>query len=233
MTDYTPTPEDKFSFGLWTVGWQGVDPFGGATRPPMDTVHALEKLFGLGTAPADPAAPPDGDVAGPQQGRSGADAGGEEEDIPPVDAPREGGGGGYDWRPARYQQHRGRQGQHRDRFQPHRHHPAFGQLAHRLHHRLSEVAQTTAGAHGQRLAASDVRTADRRAVVLGDVSPRPRVHGETESVGPDHHPAVYDHSIAEGTRVVDDDVGEQQGVEQLQRDPHGHARPRRLRRAAG
>ena len=28
----TPTPEDKFSFGLWTVGWQGVDPFGGATR---------------------------------------------------------------------------------------------------------------------------------------------------------------------------------------------------------
>ncbi len=26
-----PTPEDKFSFGLWTVGWQaGVDPFGDA-----------------------------------------------------------------------------------------------------------------------------------------------------------------------------------------------------------
>ena len=24
----TPTPEDKFSFGLWTVGWQGRDPFG-------------------------------------------------------------------------------------------------------------------------------------------------------------------------------------------------------------
>lgn len=44
----TPTPEDKFSFGLWTVGWQGVDPFGGATRPPMDTVHALEKLAELG-----------------------------------------------------------------------------------------------------------------------------------------------------------------------------------------
>ena len=44
----TPTPEDKFSFGLWTVGWQGVDPFGGATRPQMDTVHALEKLAGLG-----------------------------------------------------------------------------------------------------------------------------------------------------------------------------------------
>ena len=44
----TPTPEDKFSFGLWTVGWQGVDPFGTATRPPMDTVYALEKLAGLG-----------------------------------------------------------------------------------------------------------------------------------------------------------------------------------------
>ena len=43
-----PSPEDKFSFGLWTVGWQGVDPFGGATRPPMDTVHALEKLAELG-----------------------------------------------------------------------------------------------------------------------------------------------------------------------------------------
>ena len=34
MTErFTPTPEDKFSFGLWTVGWQGRDPFGDATRP--------------------------------------------------------------------------------------------------------------------------------------------------------------------------------------------------------
>ena len=24
----TPSPEDRFSFGLWTVGWTGVDPFG-------------------------------------------------------------------------------------------------------------------------------------------------------------------------------------------------------------
>ena len=23
--DFTPTRDDKFSFGLWTVGWQGVD----------------------------------------------------------------------------------------------------------------------------------------------------------------------------------------------------------------
>ncbi|HWN29461.1 MAG TPA: TIM barrel protein, partial [Actinomycetospora sp.] len=43
-----PTPEDKFSFGLWTVGWQARDPFGEATRPPMDPVYALEKLAGIG-----------------------------------------------------------------------------------------------------------------------------------------------------------------------------------------
>ena len=28
----TPTPDDHFTFGLWTVGWQGRDPFGDATR---------------------------------------------------------------------------------------------------------------------------------------------------------------------------------------------------------
>ena len=33
MADFTPTREDKFTFGLWTVGWQGVDVFGGAVRP--------------------------------------------------------------------------------------------------------------------------------------------------------------------------------------------------------
>src|SRR6266567_2538933 len=32
---YTPAPADKFSFGIWTVGWQGVDVFGPAVRPPM------------------------------------------------------------------------------------------------------------------------------------------------------------------------------------------------------
>ena len=25
-TPFTPTPEDRFTFGLWTVGWQGRDP---------------------------------------------------------------------------------------------------------------------------------------------------------------------------------------------------------------
>jgi xylose isomerase len=43
-----PTREDKFSFGLWTVGWQGVDVFGGAIRPPMDPVYAVHKLAELG-----------------------------------------------------------------------------------------------------------------------------------------------------------------------------------------
>ncbi len=44
----TPTREDKFSFGLWTVGYNGSDPFGGPTRPHLDVVHAVEKLAELG-----------------------------------------------------------------------------------------------------------------------------------------------------------------------------------------
>ena len=43
-----PTPEDRFSFGLWTVGWQGVDPFGGAVRPPLDPVEAVHRLAEAG-----------------------------------------------------------------------------------------------------------------------------------------------------------------------------------------
>ena len=43
-----PTPEDKFSFGMWTVGFPGHDPFGLPTRPPMDIVHSLEKLAEIG-----------------------------------------------------------------------------------------------------------------------------------------------------------------------------------------
>ncbi|MEY4423711.1 MAG: hypothetical protein RLZZ258_814, partial [Actinomycetota bacterium] len=26
MSNLTPRPEDKFTFGLWTVGWLGADP---------------------------------------------------------------------------------------------------------------------------------------------------------------------------------------------------------------
>ena len=43
-----PTPDDKFSFGLWTVGYNGSDPFGGPTRGPLDVVHVVERLAELG-----------------------------------------------------------------------------------------------------------------------------------------------------------------------------------------
>ncbi|MDQ1493794.1 MAG: xylose isomerase, partial [Actinomycetota bacterium] len=43
-----PTPQDKFSFGLWTVGWQARDPFGDATRPPLDPVESVHRLAELG-----------------------------------------------------------------------------------------------------------------------------------------------------------------------------------------
>ncbi|MGX1776915.1 xylose isomerase [Nocardia brasiliensis] len=43
-----PTPADKFSFGLWTVGWRGRDPFGDATRPELDVVAAVHRLAELG-----------------------------------------------------------------------------------------------------------------------------------------------------------------------------------------
>ncbi|MEU7280626.1 xylose isomerase [Streptomyces sp. NPDC045431] len=45
---FIPTPEDTFTFGLWTVGWQGVDPFGTATRPALDPVESVERLAELG-----------------------------------------------------------------------------------------------------------------------------------------------------------------------------------------
>jgi xylose isomerase len=45
---YTPTPEDKFTFGLWTVGWQGRDPFGDAVRPALDPVETVTRLAELG-----------------------------------------------------------------------------------------------------------------------------------------------------------------------------------------
>jgi len=48
VSDYAPTRSDRFSFGLWTVGWQARDPFGDATRPPMDPVHAVQRLAELG-----------------------------------------------------------------------------------------------------------------------------------------------------------------------------------------
>ena len=46
--DFTPIRDDRFSFGLWTVGWQGVDVFGGAVRPVLDPAEAVHKLSELG-----------------------------------------------------------------------------------------------------------------------------------------------------------------------------------------
>jgi xylose isomerase len=43
-----PTRDDKFSFGMWTVGWQARDPFGDATRPALDPVEAVHKLSEIG-----------------------------------------------------------------------------------------------------------------------------------------------------------------------------------------
>jgi len=45
---FVPTRDDHFSFGLWTVGWQGRDPFGDATRAPLDPVYAVHRLAELG-----------------------------------------------------------------------------------------------------------------------------------------------------------------------------------------
>ena len=47
----TPRPEHKFTFGLWTVGNQGRDPFGHEVRPvldPVDSVHHLAELGAYG-----------------------------------------------------------------------------------------------------------------------------------------------------------------------------------------
>ncbi len=48
MSDYTPGPQDKFTFGLWTVGNQGRDPFGEAVRAPLDPATSVRELGKLG-----------------------------------------------------------------------------------------------------------------------------------------------------------------------------------------
>ncbi len=42
------TTIDKFTFGLWTVGWQARDPFGDATRPALEPVEMVHRLAELG-----------------------------------------------------------------------------------------------------------------------------------------------------------------------------------------
>src|SRR5947209_9577453 len=46
--EYAPRKEDKFSFGLWTVGNRGRDPFGEFVRPPLDPVAAVQRLADIG-----------------------------------------------------------------------------------------------------------------------------------------------------------------------------------------
>src|SRR6202522_4107799 len=48
LDPYVPTRDDRFSFGIWTVGWQGVDVFGSAVRPQMPADRAVRKLAELG-----------------------------------------------------------------------------------------------------------------------------------------------------------------------------------------
>jgi xylose isomerase len=45
---YAPKPEHRFTFGLWTVGNPGRDPFGDAVRPALAPSRAVEKLAELG-----------------------------------------------------------------------------------------------------------------------------------------------------------------------------------------
>jgi xylose isomerase len=45
---YAPTPADRFSFGLWTVGWQAQDVFGSASRAALDPVESVHRLAELG-----------------------------------------------------------------------------------------------------------------------------------------------------------------------------------------
>jgi xylose isomerase len=51
MSDYTPKPEHKFTFGLWTVGNRGADPFGSAVREhksPAELVRLLGEVGAYG-----------------------------------------------------------------------------------------------------------------------------------------------------------------------------------------
>jgi xylose isomerase len=45
---YTPRPEHRFSFGLWTVGNRGRDPFGDVVRPALAPVEAVALLAEVG-----------------------------------------------------------------------------------------------------------------------------------------------------------------------------------------
>ncbi len=48
MSTFQPTPADKFTFGLWTVGNRGRDPFGDFVRPALDPCESVRHLADLG-----------------------------------------------------------------------------------------------------------------------------------------------------------------------------------------
>ncbi|GIV15723.1 MAG: xylose isomerase [Armatimonadota bacterium] len=48
MDAYTPRKEHKFTFGLWTVGNRGRDPFGDVVRDAVSPIRAVQKLSELG-----------------------------------------------------------------------------------------------------------------------------------------------------------------------------------------
>src|SRR5687767_2986403 len=48
MSDYTPKPENKFTFGLWTVGSRGRDPFGGSVREQKSPAELVRLLGEVG-----------------------------------------------------------------------------------------------------------------------------------------------------------------------------------------
>jgi len=48
MSDYTPKPENKFTFGLWTVGNRGADPFGYAVRNGKSPAELVRLLGDVG-----------------------------------------------------------------------------------------------------------------------------------------------------------------------------------------
>lgn len=48
MPDYQPKPEHKFTFGLWTIGNVGRDPFGDAVRDPISPLDTVAMLGEIG-----------------------------------------------------------------------------------------------------------------------------------------------------------------------------------------
>ena len=48
MSDYTPQSSSKFTFGLWTVGSIGRDPFGGPVREPKSPADLVRLLGEVG-----------------------------------------------------------------------------------------------------------------------------------------------------------------------------------------